>query len=164
MGKPLPDYGGSPRNTFTHATAASPDHRSASMSSSVVTPSRAAAHRASNDEKASGDGQSCSAAGTAAEGGVPVAGYESGKGSVSQTEKAILNGNGCNAGAVLYCCYAELSIAELSQQLSDEEPLLMIEIEDTGIGISPEVMVKLFTPFRQAQRMGQVCHINEPIR
>lgn len=53
--------------------------------------------------------------------------------------------------------------AELNQQLSDEdEPLLMIEIEDTGIGISPEVMGKLFTPFRQAQRMAGLQAYNNP--
>jgi CheY-like chemotaxis protein len=34
----------------------------------------------------------------------------------------------------------------------DTQFALMIEVEDTGIGISEEMMTKLFTPFKQAQR------------
>jgi CheY-like chemotaxis protein len=32
--------------------------------------------------------------------------------------------------------------------------MLLIEIEDTGIGVSDEMMTKLFTPFKQAQRLA----------
>ena len=37
---------------------------------------------------------------------------------------------------------------------NDEETLLLIEVEDTGIGLSAQAMSRLFEPFQQAQRMA----------
>eukprot|EP01034_Spumella_vulgaris_P034241 gene34241-biopygen29168 len=64
------------------------------------------------------------------------------------------------SNAVRYSAGGVVSIAvSLSSEPSSQEPvlitpLLRIEIEDSGIGISEDMMCNLFRPFKQAQRLA----------
>ncbi len=42
-------------------------------------------------------------------------------------------------------------IIEIEKSGTDETPFIKIAVKDTGIGISPEALKKLFTPFKQAE-------------
>lgn len=47
-----------------------------------------------------------------------------------------------------------INSSSLPSGSSEEETLLLIEVEDTGIGLSTQAMSRLFEPFQQAQRMA----------
>jgi PAS domain S-box-containing protein len=68
-------------------------------------------------------------------------------GDATRLQQALLN---YVSNALRFTDHGRVTLRVLLQQESDLDALLLFEVEDTGIGITPEAMGRLFMPFEQA--------------
>ncbi len=69
------------------------------------------------------------------------------RGDVTRLTQALLN---LANNAVKFTARGTVTLRTLKEDETDERIKIRFEVEDTGIGIAPDVLATLFTPFRQA--------------
>jgi signal transduction histidine kinase len=68
-------------------------------------------------------------------------------GDATRLQQALLN---YVSNAIKFTDTGRVTLRVLLQQESDDHALLLFEVQDTGAGIAPQALTRLFTPFEQA--------------